>query len=576
MEINMSKFLKILSFMLTFAMIFPIVGCNNGGTSQTTTTGGEPSDTNNVPEADPTDEVIDSDVEPDTEPDTEPEPTDTDAATEPELPEGIPTDKTYNILFIGNSYTYYNSMPEIIFHNIVKQSKYSANVESVTKGSWYLKGHADKNDEMGAQVEKKLAEKKWDFVVIQEQSTCPIENPAKFYDGVRALAEKIRANGATPILYCTWGRKKGHSYLSTSKNTNATMTYKLAAAYEAIGRELDIPVAPVGFAFMDVYTEYESTIELYDDDKTHPSKIGSHLAAITIFSTIFGVDPSEATYAKPPVLAHLKVLQDAARNALFNPPEIPEAYITSSEGVTEDPANVNNLTSFPSTPIISVVKGGTYPNGKTFSGILGTSGKIASVEYSANKLTDAQKADIANIENGVSVIGIEKMDSSAKGYTTAIENLVNGHWGSSLMSSFIFDNNKYDINGNVKADGKYRCLITLNFGAKYKFDAAGFFSGSLQGFPGAADIYVSSDGVNWTLVPTACWDAINGTALVNCGKSPSDPWNGNTSAVSCLFNMNGAVGQYVRVGIITGRYDEANKYNTINTREFVVYGTKYE
>ena len=219
MVLIMNKILKILSFVLTFAMLFPIIGCNNGNSGDTSASTTPPEDPTGTEEDPTTDTPTDTDAE------TEPE--DTEASTEPTLPEGIPSDKTYNILFIGNSYTYYNSMPETIFSNIVKYSKYKANVESVTKGGWYLKGHADANDEMGAKVEKKLAEKKWDYVVIQEQSTCPIENPAKFYDAVRAITAKIRANGATPILYCTWGRKAGHSYLSTSGQSNKTMTYRL-------------------------------------------------------------------------------------------------------------------------------------------------------------------------------------------------------------------------------------------------------------------------------------------------------------------------------------------------------------
>ena len=38
--------------------------------------------------------------------------------------------------------------------------------------------------------------------------------------------------------------------------------------------------------------------------------------------------------------------------------------------------------------------------------------------------------------------------------------------------------------------------------------------------------------------------------------------------------MGGVSGQYIRVGVVVGRNDAENKYNTINTREILVYGEK--
>ena len=36
--------------------------------------------------------------------------------------------------------------------------------------------------------------------------------------------------------------------------------------------------------------------------------------------------------------------------------------------------------------------------------------------------------------------------------------------------------------------------------------------------------------------------------------------------------MEGVSGQYIRIGVAVGRSDKSSKYNTINTREIVVYG----
>lgn len=562
---------RLTAVLLLLAMLLAGVACTGEG--ETTTIADE---STKAPE-----------VEATTAPDTEPAETTTaveDTTAAPADEKVLDKSKTYNILFIGNSYTHYNDMPEQIFAKIMTAAGYKANVTRITKGSWYLLYHADEYDSgTGAKVDDALKKNKYDFVVIQEQSSCPISDPGKFYTGARNLVAKVRANGATPIFYGTWGRKEGHSILAENNWTNESMTWMLAAAYEAIGKELGVDVAQVGFSFFDVYTNHKSNrnLDIYDSDRTHPSVAGSYLAALTIFAKITGVDPTTVSYNQDLKEEYAAILKEAARKAIFDPPAIPEEYKTTSEGIEHkndgygvDYSAMKNLTAFPSSSLISVLKGGTYPNGKSFSGILGTKGAIASTEYSTKGLTDAQKADIADIGYGVSVIGIEKMYSESKGYTTAIENLVNGHWGSSLMSCFYFDGNKYNVNGEVDPNAKYQGLITLNFGSTHKFDVFGFASGSLQGFPGVAEVFVSDDGVNWTIVPSACWDNVTGTKLVSCGKTPADPWAGNTATVTCLFDMGGVSGQYIRIGIVVGRNDAENKYNTINTREILVYGEK--
>ena len=240
---------------------------------------------------------------------------------------------TYSILFIGNSYTYYNDMPTAIFMEVATKNGYQLNVTAITKGGQKLSQFADPEDEYGAMVEKELTgTKKYDYVILQEQSVRPAsDNASDFYDAVRSLSERIRAAGATPVLYATWGRKTGHSVLSQYGWTNESMTWKLAAAYQAIGDELGINVVHVGLAFYDVYTA-QNDIELYDPDKTHPSYLGSYLAAVTLFADIFNVDPTLLEYKGTLTNDNAKVLCEAARKAAFEPITIPQEYQTASKG----------------------------------------------------------------------------------------------------------------------------------------------------------------------------------------------------------------------------------------------------
>lgn len=240
--------------------------------------------------------------------------------------EDTPVKKTYSILFIGNSYTYYNTMPTDIFEKLVEAAGYNVEVTSITKGAHTLAKFADPADTYGKQVEEALTgTKKYDYVILQEQSVTPASSNAdSFYNAVRNLAARIRATGAEPILYSTWGRNEGSDTLDTYGWTTETMTWRLAAAYQAIGDELNIPVAHVGLAFYDVHTS--TSINLYNSDKSHPSKAGSYLAAATLFAKIFNADPTEVAYRGSLSETNATTLRQAAKKAVFETPAIPDEY----------------------------------------------------------------------------------------------------------------------------------------------------------------------------------------------------------------------------------------------------------
>lgn len=495
-----------------------------------------------------------------------------DPARESVSVEKLDSASSYTILFIGNSYTKSNDLAGTVFPAIAQSAGYDFTVVKAVRDSWYLIQSADPTDINGAKVDAAFSNYDVDFVVMQEQSTCSILNPGKFYDGARAINELAAAEGATPVFYGTWGRKTGHSFLTNNNLTTESMMWTIAAAYAAIGEELGIPVSNVGMAFYDVYANYPS-INLYNDDLHHPSYAGTYLAAMTIFARLTGTDPTTIAYNGDGTITddQAAVLKEAARKAVFEPAVIPEAYQTSSVGVHEekhvDYTEMVNVTTLPTSSIITVQQ-----NGSSYSGITGTKGEVASTAYSSSGLSDTQKADVADIGYGISVIGIEKM---ADGCETAVSNLINGQWATSANSGkFTFDDKKYDVNGNVDETGLYSCLITLNFGSKHTFDTIGFCSGDMKGFPGAAEVFVSDDGVNWTRVPTACWDKIYGNAYSGCSSNPTDFAGGTSSGKTCLFSMNGTSGQYIRMGIAIGRNDAPEYYNTISTRELIVYGEK--
>ena len=575
---------RIFSLFMCALMLFPLVACDSGTQASVTTP------------TDDTTPVPDGTTPADTTP-TETTPAETDSQEPENTLTARDKTKTYNVLMIGNSFSYYNDMNSArgIFYNVLRESGYKVNITPIYKGGHYLREFLSEGDEKGKQVLQLLKNKKYDIVIIQEQSSNAIANPADFYDSIRQFKALTDANGAELYLYATWGYKAGKSNLNQYGKDTLDMEMKLRAAYHAIADELGIGVANVGAAFSEIYP-VSKTPNLYNEDLYHPSLEGSTLAAYVLAGTIFGVDPATFTYTGSVSAANAEVLLTAASKVVCKGAPVAEDYKQSSVGITLPKTETKMLTSKPTSQLISVVyrDSAQVGNGwmtlksnsaKTFSGIRGDLDKIAS-DYAATSaagLSDAQKTDIANMGYGVSVIGISHMDSSKKGTfntatsagtTHSIINLVNGHWGSSYMAAIFFDKDTYNVKGEKDASSPYTALITLNFGAVKTFDAIGYTSGSLQGFAQAQDVYVSDDGVNWTKITSACYDAAV-TPLGSLDTSATlDPWNNNKPTVEVLFDMGGVSGKYIRIGIIRGGDIDSNKtgLQEINTREIMVYG----
>ena len=196
-----------------------------------------------------------------------------------------------NILFIGNSYTYFNQMPEVLFTEILRSVGHTEDsVTSITEGGRYLDGAGETSD----RIDAALAENSYDYVVIQEQSVCPAADPERFWEASRALTEKIYMNGAKPVFYCTWGRRDTSPTLAERGWTHESMTQMLAESYTKIAEETGAEIAFVGPAFTEVYRNHPE-IELYDPDSTHPSAAGSYLAALVIYAVIYGADPVQVS-----------------------------------------------------------------------------------------------------------------------------------------------------------------------------------------------------------------------------------------------------------------------------------------
>lgn len=243
--------------------------------------------------------------------------------------------KATKVLFIGNSFTYYSDIPSL-FRQIAEGAGAEVVVESVTQGSWTLTKFADENDEYGKQVDDKLkAANDYDAVVLQEQSTRPLNNYNDFLNAVKKLRDKINSTQTSCqiYLYSTWGYKEE---ADMRKMTIPQMEEALREAYSNAAQAAGVKVSYVGAAFTQVYNEhkdvndnyylhpenYENSAEkgfalYFKNDNKHPSYSGAYLSACVHVATILGFDPRISSFCGELDEATATALKGVAYSLVF-------------------------------------------------------------------------------------------------------------------------------------------------------------------------------------------------------------------------------------------------------------------
>ncbi len=194
-----------------------------------------------------------------------------------------------NILFLGNSYTFFNDMPKI-FEKLACDNGREVKAFSVTEGGINLYKFTDEKAEVNKELNKLLAEQKFDVCFMQDHSLVPVQNSGLFISGVVILYRKIKQYIPNVYLYETWGRKRISEENPDVWSVDEGMTKGLLRIYGDGADMLGIKLSTVGESFYKLHNAVPS-IELYEEDCSHPSYKGSCLAALTHYYTAFGEFP---------------------------------------------------------------------------------------------------------------------------------------------------------------------------------------------------------------------------------------------------------------------------------------------
>ena len=197
-----------------------------------------------------------------------------------------------SVLFIGNSYLYYNDS----LHNHFKamaDEKYpgyegSVNVKSSTIGGSRLKHH---NLDHLLKPKAISSINKFELVVLQGGSGEGLSKKDRkaFAKIAKEHIKRIKANGSEAALYMI------HAYVEPHQDFDPNLIRVIEKMYVTAGNKNQTLVIPVGLAFENAY-EQQPDITLHHLDGTHPALLGTYLAACTVFASVFNESPVGLNY----------------------------------------------------------------------------------------------------------------------------------------------------------------------------------------------------------------------------------------------------------------------------------------
>jgi hypothetical protein len=206
--------------------------------------------------------------------------------------------KKKKVLFIGNSYTYVNNLPQVLADMALSMG------DTVIYDSSAPGGYTFQNHSTNATTLAKIKSQNWDVVVLQAQSQEPSFPPAQVMSGTYPYGERLVDSVrkylpcANILFYMTWGRQNGDAANCAGYPplcTYAGMQARLRESYMMFKENFMTGVAPVGVAWKKIRAS-NPTINLYDPDESHPSIAGTYLAASVFYSSVFLRASNTSTY----------------------------------------------------------------------------------------------------------------------------------------------------------------------------------------------------------------------------------------------------------------------------------------
>ena len=183
------------------------------------------------------------------------------------------------LLFIGNSYIYYNDLPRML-ESMASVSDIPLLTGVVAGGGFSLEKHIGLGNVQpaleGLEPATRWSSSKrvvrvppisgsWDWVILQEHSMRPLENPEKLFESANSIASAVKAKGSMPVLLVTWARQY-------APEAQPDLTRAITDTAKKVGAQ----VVNAGDAWQ---TAIREGFVLHLDDASHPNASGWALCA---------------------------------------------------------------------------------------------------------------------------------------------------------------------------------------------------------------------------------------------------------------------------------------------------------
>lgn len=206
---------------------------------------------------------------------------------------------TTRVLFIGNSYMYFNDLPGL-FANMAGEAGEHVSVAA------HMPGGASVGDTIqgtfahmyNPQVYDLIRSKEWDYLFLQDRQSRFCMGYGVFPGDSRVIEGHLKIRDsllfyhpcAKMLWFAGFGPSAGYPPFAYSGEALIDSIYR---NYQFLRDTAGQVIVPIGPAFLRIMEDYPA-IDLWDPDGSHPSLSGSWLIASTLFSTVFKRSPIES------------------------------------------------------------------------------------------------------------------------------------------------------------------------------------------------------------------------------------------------------------------------------------------
>lgn len=181
-------------------------------------------------------------------------------------------DAPKRVLFVGNSFTYFYNLPQVV-NAMAADQGITIETRQSTVGGSNLEQHW--KGEKGTKTRDMLAQGGWDYVVFNNHSLSSLDTPESFMEYGLKFAELVREQGGEPIFMLTWAYK-----------SNPLMQPQITAMHQKLATAANADYVPAGPLFA-AARQQRPDLELFFDDK-HPSPNGTYLLGLAFYHYFTG------------------------------------------------------------------------------------------------------------------------------------------------------------------------------------------------------------------------------------------------------------------------------------------------